>query len=996
MKEYYLDPNVTSVNRLPARWRRTQCESVSLNGQWKFRLADRPEDAGDFFRADADESGFGAIQVPGNWEVQGYGKPIYTNYVYPWPLDGENGVDGRPAVWRVPKENPTGCYRRTVNLDTIAPDARYVLRFEGVETAYELYVNGEFVGYAEDSKLTSEFDVTEFVRAGENCIALRVFTYATSSYLEDQDYWYLNGIFRPVTLLIEPEKRIEDIQIAATPDRWTDRAEFTADVHVSKVSGFAGWKVRAVLKDADGNTVGEAVAPVNAAAQYSRYDVPTAGATRVKIALDHAEKWFPEHPVLYTAEFELLDGGTVLDRERVRVGFKRVEIEEGILKINGQRAMFFGVNRHDFAWQTGRSVSREHMIEEIRQMKRMNVNAVRTCHYPDSDFWYDLCDEMGILVLCECNLETHAVMGEISHMPQSAMNYVERAMRMVMQHKNHACIYGWSLGNESGFGPGHAAMYGLIKEYDKTRICQYEAGNPGPNISDTRGKMYATEKEVLAMLTDPRDDRPVVLVEYLYQIRNSGGGMQKFIDFTRRYERFQGGFIWDWQDKSLVGTAEDGEKFFAHGGDFGEGFLEPIEPLYMTNNGVVRADLAWKPVAYEVKEAYAPLLVERVLHDGAWDALAGEGRFSVINRSMADDSGAFCVTAVLQDGEGEALHSFAPGIPAIQPGGQAQLNLTDVIAEHPEARFVEFTVTRKSDGETVARRQYLVRDAVRRLPVPAADSAPEVSEDDSFVTVSGTDFCAVIRKADGMLCGYTAGSVQKILDGRLCVDRPYCGLDAKPGWGWRNAMDEARAVSLEYGEPEIFTGRRCVEIRTAYENPMIRGEIAWKIHGDGIVDVSLDGQIAEGLKLPRLGVEFTVPGGMGQAAYTGFGPMENYSDRMLAPRFGRYESPVDALGFDFAPPSENGGREGVVSLELKGEGELHIDAAKPFHFDARFCTVEDLQSAMHTHEVPRREEITLHLDAWHMPIGGDMAWSTMIDHRDGPHASFHSLRVRIR
>ena len=999
MKPFHLDPAVTSVSRLPARFPRKGCRRVDLSGEWKFRLFPRPEDTGDFFLETADESGYASIQVPGNWEVQGFGKPIYTNYAYPWPLEGENGVDGMADPWRVPADNPTGCYRMTFPLDTVEPGFRYALRFEGVETAYELYVNGEFAGYGEDSKLAGEFDITSFLRAGENLIALRVFAYATSSYLEDQDYWYLNGVFRPAYLLIEPEKRIEDIRIEATPDRWTDRAEFLADVHVSRVSGFGSWKVRTVLKDADGDIVGQSVAPVAARAQYSQYVVPTAATARVKMRLDRVERWSPENPVLYTAEFELLDGDTVLDTESVRVGFKRVEIEDGILLINGQRALIFGVNRHDFAWKTGRTVSREHMIEEIRSMKRMNINAVRTCHYPDSELWYDLCDEMGLLVLCECNLETHGVMGDISHTPQAAMAYVERAMRMVMIHKNHPCIYGWSLGNESGFGPNHAAMYALIKEYDKTRICQYEAGQPGPNISDVRGDMYAAEKEIMALLTDPRDNRPVILVEYLYQIRNSGGGMRKFIELTCRYERFQGGFIWDWQDKALLGRTGSGEDYFAHGGDFGEGFLEPYEPLYMTNNGLVRADLDWKPVAYDVKEAYAPILIDRMLVDGARDAYAGDGRFSVLNRTLAESSDAYRVRMAVQNALGETVAQQDLALPVLAPGEKHELNLAETLAAYDNggALYVEFTVTRIATGETVARRQFRHRDEVHPLPRPAACAAPSVAESEDSITVSGADFTAVICRKTGVLANLTVRGVQKILSGRLCVDRPYCGLDAKPGWGWRAAMDVARATALTCGEAEILTGRDCAVIRIPFSGTLLCGEIVWTVYGDGSVACALDGQSGDGLRLPRFGVEFTVSGALDNAAYTGYGPMENYSDRMLAPRFGQYSAKVDALGYDYAPPSENGGREGVVTLELSGSGSsLSFSAANPFHFDAHHCTVEDLKTAMHTRDLPRREEITLHLDAWQMPIGGDMAWSTTVDPVEAPRAAFHSLRVMIR
>ena len=1000
MKPYYLDPAVTSVDRLPARWRRTGCKSVSLNGEWKFRLFPRPEDTGEFYAEGADESGYSPIQVPGNWETQGFGKPIYTNYVYPWPLDGENGIDGMPDPWRVPADNPTGCYRMQLRLDEIIAGARYVLRFEGVETAYEIYINGAFAGYAEDSKLASEFDATSYLRAGENLIALRVFTYATSSYLEDQDYWYLNGIFRPVTLIIEPEKHIEDIRIEATPDRWTEKGQFLADVKVARVSGFASWKVRAVLKDADGNVVGESTAPVAARAQYSQYAEPTANTARVKIALDSVEKWYPERPTLYTADIELLDAdGAVMDTECLRVGFKRVEIEDGILLINGKRALIFGVNRHDFAWKTGRAVSREHMIEEIKSMKRMNINAVRTCHYPDSELWYDLCDEMGILVLCECNLETHGVMGEISHTPQASMAYVERAMRMVMQHKNHACIYGWSLGNESGFGPNHAAMYGLIKEYDKTRICQYEAGNPEANISDIRGQMYATEKQIMGFLTDPRDNRPVILVEYLYQIRNTGGRMSKFIELIRRYERFQGGFIWDWQDKALLGKTEAGDDYFAHGGDFNEGFVEPVEPVYMTNNGIVRADLDWKPVAYDVKEAYAPLLIDRPIMDSAWAALAGDGMFSVVNNSLLDESDAFSVSMAIQDNVGAEIDRKEISVPNLKPGEETILDLRDMLSGYDDgkAHYVEFAVTRKATGEEVARRQYMYRDEVRALPRPAASAAPAVYETGDAITVSGEGFSAVICKATGALCDYTVNGQKKILSSRISIDRPYCGLDAKEGWGWREVMDQARATAITFETSEILTGSDSVTIKTAFSGKLLRGELAWTIYGDSAIACALDGQTGEGLRLPRLGVEFTIPGCMEDAAYTGYGPMENYSDRMLAPRFGKYSAKVDELGYDYAPPSENGGHDGCIALELSGDcGKLSVAAAKPFHFDAHHCTVEDLKAAMHTHEVPRRDEITLHLDAWHMPIGGDMAWSTMIDNAEAPHAGFHSLRVIMR
>lgn len=1009
--DYYLEPNVTGVSRLPARWRRNTevfaGKSISLDGEWQFKLFDCPKACDDFYLTefDAHTAGYTAIHVPGNWQTQGFGKPIYTNYIYPWPVDGEYGVDKKAEPWKVPKENPTGCYRRIVYLEKIQENFRYVLKFEGVETSYELYVNGEFAGYAEDSKLASEFDVTHLLHAGENLVALRVFTYATSSYLEDQDYWYLCGIFRPVTLLIEPVKRIEDVRIEAIPDRYTDRAEFLADVKVSRVSGFSKWKVQARLLDASGKEVASGRAAVADSARYSQYIVPTANTARVKLCFDGVKRWYPESPYLYTVQIELLDEkGELLDREEIRTGFKRVEIENGILLINGQRALILGVNRHDFAWKTGRTVSKEHMIEEIQSMKQMNINAVRTCHYPDSELWYDLCDEMGLLVLCECDLETHGVEGQISHDPQWAGMYVERALRMVMQHKNHPCIYGWSLGNESGFGPGHAAMYNAVKEYDKTRICQYEAGNPGANISDIRGWMYANEKDILGMLTDPADDRPVILVEYLYQIRNAGGGMRKFIELTRRYARFQGGFVWDWQDKALLGKTEDGQEYFAHGGDFGESFTDSEVPWYMTNNGLVRADLVWKPVAYEVKEAYAPILIEKPLNENDRRIQADTASFEVINQTLAQSSADYEARVWIINRDGYRIGSHTMELPVLLPGEKAEISIDWLLAMYPEETglYAEFVVYRKKDGCQTSHRQYLCRDGIRPF---GKDNrrfypAPQIQRKEDRIFVTGESFAACFDAASGMLLSYQRDGQEKITGSSLCTDRPYTGLDAQENWGWRNVMDKARSMQFAYKGAQTLNGHDRVMVLSEFTaDTKMAGKLCWTVYGDGRLECALDGQWAEYVELPRFGLELTLPGWMDQVSYTGFGPMENYPDKMVAARFGRYQGNVEALGFAYAPPSENGGREGCRELYLTAAGQeensLQILGSKPFHFDIRSCSIQDLQKAMHTHEVPVREQKYLHLDAWHAPVGGDMAWSTIMDPSESTHAGFYALRVNI-
>lgn len=1001
MRQYYLDPHVTSANRLPARSRRKEnCTLMTLDGEWSFRLFRTPEESEGYELPNADVSGFRPICVPGNWELQGFGAPIYTNYVYPWPLEGENGIDGLPKAWHVPADNPTGLYRKTILLDEYDSADRLVLRFEGVETAYELWINGSFAGYGEDSKLSGEFDVTGLLIPGENLIALRVFSFATSSYLEDQDYWYLCGIHRPAVLLREPDRRIEDVCLQPIPDRHGPGGLLRAEVKLPMQAGYAGWSVRLRLFDPQDVPVGETTVPVQRESEYTTRTVPAAATARAELRLDTVDLWWPESPLLYRAELDLLDArGTLCDREILRTGFKRVEIEDGILLLNGKRALIFGTNRHEHSWKEGRAVSRDHMIREITEMKRMNINAVRTCHYPDSPLWYDLCDEMGLLVLCECDLETHGLSGRISHDPDAAPVYVERAMRMVLQHRNHVCIYGWSLGNESGFGPGHAAMYGLIRELDPTRLCQYEAGDPGKNISQIRGKMYATEQEILGMLTHPTDDRPVILVEYLYQIRNSGGGMRKFIDLTRRYPRFQGGFVWDWQDKVLPGTAEDGTEFFAHGGDLSDRFLEPKEPLYMTNNGLVRGDLTWKPVAYEVREAYAPLLIEPLSSDNAWLQLAGKGRYRVLNRSMSRSSDTFRLSVTLMDGECTALDRWEQPLPMLNPGEETVLDLNSRLDTVSRAKglFLCFTVLDRETGAERSCRQYRIADRLMPLPLPCEGTAPHARKGKDGVTVTWENGSALIDAQSGVLRSLIRGDSSVITGGCVTTDRPYCGLDAEPGWGWRTVMDEGRMIRPVCSSLSILRGSSSVEVIALLNADSLHCTLRWTFTGNGEIRCMMNAAAAYGLCLPRLGLELTLAPGFDKTEYIGYGPMECYPDRMLAPRFGRWSGPIGSLGFDFAPPSENGGHEGTVALHLTGtKGTFSVTGEGPFHFDARHCTVEDLKQAKHTHEIPVRPETVLHLDAMHMPIGGDMAWSTMMDPGEVPHGGTYTLNITLQ
>lgn len=1021
--------DVTSINRMPAhtRWGAYDSEenarrcmpgssryTVNLDGEYAFRLYDCPEQVDEFYQPGYDASGFAPIQVPGNWETQGFGEPIYTNVPYPFPADPENRVtlcpnEGQPPVVNppyVPRQNPTGCYLRTFTLPDHFAGRETILRFDGVETSYYLWINGQPVGYAQDSKLPSEFNITPYLQPGENLMALQVMRFADSTYLEDQDYWYLSGIYRSVWLISKPAMRIEDYKITAMPDLHHLTGTLSCDVTVSRLPGFADHRVRVALVSPEGETLGTGEAEVRREATYTTDRMPTANTARVTLDAGKIKLWSCDAPTLYTVVITLLNPqGQPVDYEACRTGFKKVEVAHGVVLLNGRRLVVRGVNRHEHAWRVGRAVSVEHMREEIVQMKRMNVNSVRTCHYPDKPEWYDLCDELGILLVCECDLETHGVMGALSHNPAYATNYLERAVRMVQHYKNHVSIYSWSLGNESGTGPNHAAMYGFIKEFDPTRLCQYEAGFPGKNVSDVRGWMYATVDNILGMLCDPTDERPIILVEFSYQIRNSGGGLNKFMDLVWRYPRFQGGYVWDWQDKCLLGKTEGGQEFFAYGGDFGESFLEPENPLFMTNNGVVLPDLTWKPVAHELRIAYSPVRVERPAAFSAWHTVPGWDRYTLKNVALSDLPGSCRMTAQLRE-NGVIIEQQAVELPALAPLEQADLEVHFAAPKRPGCEYAcDFVLTRTQDafyaqaGEEFGFFQFPLESGPA-LPaaLPNSGETPCLTEREDAYEVSGSGFRAVFSKATGQLVELSRDGVSRVMGGATpCLDRPYGGLDAQPGWGWFGVFAQVRGLTHTVGEARVLSGAGQVAISFPFQMNgayPISGFLRYQVDGCGTVSVDFTIDVDQSYQaLPRVGVELVVPQGFERLEYYGYGENETYPDRLMSGRLGLYRTTVEAQHFAFVPPSENGGHEGTRYLILtdeRGQG-LKISSRQAFHFDAHHNTISDYQAAAHEHQLIRRPDIYLHLDAAHAPIGGDMAWSTAMSAQERLTGGHYSL-----
>ena len=995
-----------SCDRTASKWTQT------LDGTWKFAYCPNTASVEAFWEKTYNHKEWKDIKVPGNWEIQGFGEPIYTNTLYPWDHfskekqvihpTNEEGMRGLPNPPFIPEENPVGCYFSTFGVTADWLEREIFIYFKGVETAYYLWINGKEIGFSKDSKLPSEFNITKYLVEGENTIALQVMRFADSTYLEDQDYWYLSGIFRSVLLLAKPKERIMDWKIDATPNLYYPFGMIKADVSINRFNGFANYKIKLDIFDSEGCLLTSGISDINKQGEYRLYEKPTSNTARIELKIDDIIPWTPEKPKLYRAVMTLLaPSGDEVDFESCRIGFKKVEIIDGVILLNGKRLVVRGVNRHEFEAHGGRTVSVEHMIEEIKLMKRLNMNSVRTCHYPDDPAWYDLCDEWGILLICECNLETHGVLGALSHNPAWGTNFLERAIRMVLTYKNHPSIYSWSLGNESGVGANHASMAGWVREYDPTRLCQYEAGEPGKNISDVRGNMYATPEKILDMLTDATDIRPIVLVEYLYQIRNSGGGMYKFYNLVENYKRFQGGYIWDWQDKCLVAKTSEGKEFFAYGGDFGESIVDWVDPGFMTNNGMVLPDLTPKPCAIEAKQVYCPIIFDKLSLQYRPDLLPQDGNFVIKNRNLVSNTQGYEFYYSIRE-NGIVVETNIFEIPNIEAGDKAEYIFKDKYYKKQNKEYhIEFSI-RYAQENAFAPKGFELGFYQFRLESGSYDYAtlemqlPEsptsvliVNDSEQVLNIKGANFDICFDKETGLINSLRKNDVEYLSGGASgCFTRPQTGLDARLGWGrfsqYEVHAEENTNRALKKFSVECFAEDKVIvevvrEATFKEKSYAILEYSTYTVYGNGDVKVGVNFRIDPQMKeLQRVGVELIIPRGFEELEYFGLGPNENYRDRRNSAKLGVFQNTVEGEHFAFIPPSENGGHEETRWIALNnGQGKvIKISSLIPFHFDVHHNTILDYKYADHEHELVRRKESYLHLDAAHSGIGSDMGWST--------------------
>ncbi len=723
-----------------------------LNGEWRFRVAPNPASAPEgFCEPGYDTAGWDTIAVPGNWQLQnpgrGYDVPMYCNVQYPFP------IEHLPRV--LEDNNPTGSYRRTFTVPEEWRARQIFLLFEGVDSAFHLWINGELVGYSQDSRLPAEFNITPFVRPGENTLAVRVYRWSDGSYLEDQDFWRLSGIFRDVYLFATPDVHLRDFWARTELDQ--DYRDATLRVRV-KVRNYGA-------RDVDGHTLTLAlVDEENRRITMPAADVAVRAGDEVVLELEqpvvNPRKWSAEQPNLYTLLLALKDrGDRVMEVERCSVGFRQVDIRDGQVHINGVPAVFRGVNRHEHDPDTGHTVSLESMIQDIRLMKQFNINAVRTCHYPDDPRWYDLCDQYGLYLIDEANIESHGVWDRLTKDPEWKRAFMERGTRLVERDKNHPSVIIWSLGNESGYGPNHQALADWIHQHDPTRPVHYESATmtgvyQGPETApeiDIVSVMYPRLDELVEMAQTPGETRPFVMAEYAHAMGNSPGNLREYWDIIETYPRLQGGFVWDWVDQGIRQVTPDGEEWFAYGGDFGD---EPNDGSFCIN-GLVFPDRTIHPAIWELKKVLQPVKVVPI------DLPAG--RVEVVNRHLFSDLGGLDVVwklsadgSVLQAGQLPRMHTAAGGRegitipfakPQLEPGIEYWLVLSFTLAE--DTPWAE-------KGHEVAWEQFKVPfDVPEALPLPTSEMPGlRLIESDAQAVVEGTGFRLEFDKNEGMVASF--------------------------------------------------------------------------------------------------------------------------------------------------------------------------------------------------------------------------------------------------
>ncbi|MGG5947735.1 beta-galactosidase [Salmonella enterica] len=989
------NPAVTQLNRLATHppfcsWRKADdaqrnqyaAQIRSLNGVWKFAWFSSPQAVPENWRLE-DLTEAGTINVPSNWQMYGYDSPIYSNITYPFPVNP-------PCV---PAENPTGCYSLTFCMDDDwLTEGQTRIIFDGVNSAFHLWCNGRWVGYGQDSRLPSEFDLSEYLQVGENRLAVLVLRWSDGSYLEDQDMWRMSGIFRDVSLLHKPTTQITDFHLHTHLNDDFTQAVLEAEV---RLAGGVNDDLQLVLHLWQGETLaGEAHTTPGSEIIDERGGYDDRATLRLNI--NRPALWSAETPNLYRAVIQLRTAdGELIEAEACDAGFRQVRIDKGLLLLNGKPLLIRGTNRHEHHPERGQVMDYDTMVQDILLMKQNNFNAVRCSHYPNHPQWYALCDRYGLYVVDEANIETHGMtpMNRLSDDPDWLPAMSQRVTRMVQRDRNHPSIIIWSLGNESGYGANHDALYRWLKAEDPSRPVQYEGGGADTAATDIICPMYARVDQdqpfpavpkwsIKKWLSLPGEQRPLILCEYAHAMGNSFGGFAKYWQAFRQYPRLQGGFVWDWVDQSLIKYDADGKPWSAYGGDFGD---TPNDRQFCMN-GLVFADRTPHPALYEAKH------VQQFFQ---FRLLPGEERrIEVQSEYLFRHSDNEILRWMLaQEGNqlasGEVVLDIAPQgrqiilLPAFpQPETAGQLWLT-VRVEQPLA------TSWSEAGHISAWQQWPLEEKLCVSKPTRASVAPALTvRDGEFCVTQGNlrwQFC----RQQGWLTQFWRDDEAQLLtplidqftrapldndigvseatriDPNAWVERwkaagHYC---AEPALLLCDADELADAVLITTAHAWQYQGATLFISRKTY-----------RIDDHGEMQIDIGVEVASGMPYPaRIGLSCQLAQVNERVEWLGLGPHENYPDRLSSACFDRWNLPLDAMYTPYVFPTENGLRCGTRQLRY-GAHQWSGD----FQFNISRYSQRQLMETSHRHLLQAESGVWLNIDGYHMGVGGDDSWSPSV------------------
>jgi len=935
----------------------------SLDGEWEFLYLEAPElSPSGFYHIDHDSSNWDCIEVPSCWQMKGYGKMSYTDLYYQFPIN--------PPY--VPTENPTGIYRRSFHLDERVPGRRSILKFNGVDSAFDLWVNGEHAGYSKVSRLPSEFDITSYVAAGDNQITVRVYQWSDGTYLEDQDMWWLSGIFRSVELYQIPETTIEDIYVVTEFDGMYQDSDLKVQIKLgNRAAGEQIVRVACELFDDQGELVAQMEQEMAASAG-------TVNDMMLKQRITAPKQWTAETPNLYSLLLTLYEGEKAVEVIPLRIGFRCVEVKDGNITVNGKVIMLNGVNRHDHDPEHGRTVSKERMLQDILLMKRHNINAVRTAHYPNNEVFYDLCDQYGLYVIDEADLECHGFelidrYDWLSDNKEWEQSYVDRAERMVMRDRNHASIIMWSLGNESSFGSNFQSMAQACKRLDPTRLVHYE-GDRKAIVTDVYSTMYTRLERLKEIGRDDEGKKPHLMCEYGHAMGNGPGGLQEYQDVFRQYKRLQGGFIWEWCDHGIQQVDADGNTYFAYGGDFGD---EPTNGNFCID-GLIYPDQTPSPALLEYKKVIEPVKTRAVD--------LKQGKIEIENTyQFIDLSDLLLDWKIVHDDQ--VLGRGTEPLDNILPGEKRELRIDYFIDEIvPNTDYYLNLQYRLKDGTAYAEQGYVVADAQFKLPYERTELAVrQVSGEINVVrgavytTISNDQFEAVFDHIYGYLHSYRRQGAAWIERGpRLTMWRAPIDNDMYKVDDWKKKyflhLSSEQLVDFDvkdygsYAEVNISTYFSALNQAFGFDSTY-----RYIVYADGTIRLHLSGEPVILCKevpsmLPRLGVEMHVRQELGQVTWYGRGYGENYVDSKQASKMGIYHAAVEDLHTPYVYPQENGNRTDVRWFSMSDrESSLLFKSRHSCELTVHDYTTEALERAKYRHELEKASYHVVHID--HMQTG---------------------------